>query len=84
MLQNAKIELEKKEMVVDLEIKQTMQLNKALGIDPVVAREEVEAKKRKINAEIQQLKDEVVMWRKGLEETKRLLYKARRELSKYR
>jgi len=84
MLQNAKIELEKKEMVMDLEIKQTMQLNKALGIDPVAVREEVAAKRRAINAEIQQLKDEVVTWRKRSKEARRLLYEARREFLRYR
>lgn len=70
MLQNAEIDLEKRQM-----IEQRTQLSKVL---------EGSATAKEMEAEMQQLKDEVQMWRKGIDEDRKLLGRARRELSKYR
>lgn len=81
MIENAIIELKKKEMITQLEIEQAVKLSKTLDLDPAEA---VETEKRKIEIEIQQLKDEIERWRKELGEARTLLYQARRELSKFR
>ena len=81
MMENAIIELKKKEATTQLEIEQAVKLSKTLELDPAEA---VETEKRKIKIEMQQLKDEIETWRKELHEARTLFYKARRELSKFR
>jgi len=81
MIEDAIIELKKKELVTQLEIEQAVKLGKTLDLN---SGEVVEREKRKIEIEMQQLKDEIERWRKELGEARKLLYRAKRDLSKVR
>jgi hypothetical protein len=81
IMEVAIIELKKKELVTQLEIEKAVKLGKTLDLN---SGEVVEREKRKIEIEMQQLKDEIERWRKELGEAKTLLNRAKRELSKVR
>jgi hypothetical protein len=81
MIEDAIIELKKKEVISQLEIEQSIRLSRTLDLDPAEAGE---TKKREIQVQMQQLKDEIKMYQKELGEARRLLDQARRELSKFR
>ncbi|NWG02158.1 MAG: hypothetical protein HXY44_04780 [Syntrophaceae bacterium] len=70
MLQDAEVELEKRQI-----IEQKTQLSKVL---------ESSATAKEMKAEMQQLRNEVEMWRKGIHEDRKHLAQAIQEFSKYK
>ena len=84
LLKDARIELDKRLMVAESDLEETIELNTGLEPYPSVAKKKVEARKQDLIDEIRRLKDKVARWQWKLEEDRRLLRQARVELTKFR
>jgi len=84
LLKDARIELDKRLMVAESDLEETIELNTGLEPYPSIAKKRVEARKQDLIDEIRRLKDKVAKWQWKLEEDRRLLRQARVELAKFR
>ena len=84
LLKDARLELDKRLMVAESDLEETIELNTGLEPYPSVAKKKVEARKQDLIDEIRRLKDKVARWQWKLEEDRRLLRQARVELTKFR
>ena len=84
LLKDARIELDKRLMVAESDLEETIELNTGLEPYPSIAKKRVEARKQDLIDEIRRLKDKVARCQWKLEEDRRLLRQARVELAKFR